>query len=83
MRRMEAARAPPLPTLAAGAAVVLGGLAQRPELNGRQGVVRGFDAAAGRCPAPPALALPSLSSRRVVDECAAWRGEYGGPCAKL
>jgi tetratricopeptide (TPR) repeat protein len=78
MRRMEAARAPPLPTLAAGAAVVLGGLAQRPELNGRQGVVRGFDAAAGRCPPPappPARLLAPRGQRsRRASNC-------GGPCA--
>jgi tetratricopeptide (TPR) repeat protein len=36
---------------ATGSVVAIGGLVQRPELNGRTGVVRSFDAAAGRCAA--------------------------------
>jgi hypothetical protein len=72
LRCTEAARTPPLPAFAAGAAVVLGGLAQRPKLNGREGVVRGFDAAAGRCPlhCPPPdrlLAPRGQRSRRAGD----------------
>jgi hypothetical protein len=51
--------APRQPTFADGVVVVIDGLTQRPELNGRRGVVQGFHRSAERCVSTPASYLHS------------------------